>query len=259
MAIEFHGLNLFLLVFVRLCGMIFLNPLLSRRNVPNMVRMGLIFFLTILIAPTLETDLYEFVGDFDLALLMFKELAVGALLGYVFQIFYYMLFFVGDYMDTAFGMSMSKIFDPGTNVQMSLSGNFLSIMFILYIFATNSHLALIQLFSHSFKLFPPGGMLFSAELAKYGVALFQDVFLLAIRLALPFAVAEFALEMSMGILMKVIPQIHIFVINFQLKMGLGMLMLYLFAPYVSSFMDNYIVILFDTLQNSLVVSGGIIG
>lgn len=256
MVIEVGAVNLFLLVVVRLSGMLWRNPLLGRQNFPARARMGLIFFMTVLLVPGLDPAPVSSLGGFELGIVMVKELAIGALLGYVFQVFYYLLFFVGDYLDTAFGMSMAKVFDPGTQIQMSLSGNLLSITFILYFLLTDGHLVLLHLFAHSFKMLPLGGMLFSQDLAKEMVTLFSDAFLLVIRLLLPFAVTEFTLEVSMGILMKVIPQIHIFVINFQLKMMLGFLMLFMFLPYVNAFIDNYIATMLDTLQGALIMAGG---
>ena len=52
----------------------------------------------------------------------------------------------------------------------------------------------------------------------------------------------------MGVLMKLIPQIHIFVINIQFKMILGLLLLLAFAGPVASFTDNYMRIMFENLQ-----------
>ena len=52
----------------------------------------------------------------------------------------------------------------------------------------------------------------------------------------------------MGILMKLIPQIHIFVINIQFKMLLGLILLLAFAAPVSSFLDNYMRIMLENLQ-----------
>jgi flagellar biosynthetic protein FliR len=59
-------------------------------------------------------------------------------------------------MDTHFGMSMAKVFDPGTSIQMSVSGTFLNILFLLYIFCTDSHLLLIRIFADSFQVLPAG-------------------------------------------------------------------------------------------------------
>ena len=63
---------------------------------------------------------------------------------------------------------------------------------------------------------------------------------MVIRLTLPFAAAEFVLEVTMGVLMKLIPQIQVFVINIQAKILLGLLLMMLFAYPVGAFLDTYI-------------------
>lgn len=239
-----------LLVFARMGGLLGMNPLFNRRNVPAMMRAGLIFLLTALIAPGIAAESLglDAMNSFELAVSMLKELFVGFACGYVFQVFYYMLFFAGDLMDTHFGMSMAKVFDPGTNIQMSASGNLLNILFVLYILATDSHLLLIRIFTDSFQILPVGAVLISQEGARFFIDLFVSAFSLAMRLVFPFMAAEFVMELSMGILMKLIPQIHIFVINIQFKMLLGLILLLAFAAPVSSFLDNYMRIMLENLQ-----------
>lgn len=240
-----------LLTFARMGGMIGLNPLFNRRNLPAPVRAGLIFALTALLAPgvTVEAALAE--NSVALAAAMLGELFVGFVCGYIFQVFYYMLFFAGDLMDTHFGMSMAKVFDPGTNIQMSVSGNLLNILFVLYILVSDSHLLLIRIFADSLEILPPGTMQFSQASAEFFVDLFVAGFQMALQLVLPFMAAEFVLEMAMGILMKLIPQIHIFVINIQFKMLLGLVLLLGFAAPISSFLDNFMRIMLENLQHGI--------
>ena len=243
----------YILVFVRMAGMIGFNPILNRNNLPAQVRVGMIFTLTILLAPNLHPGNAAIFTSMDLVVAILKELMVGIACGFVFQIFYYLLFFIGDLMDTQFGMSMAKVFDPGTNIQTSISGNLLNMMFILYIFATDSHLLLIHLFATSYDVVSMGAVRLSPDIAQYLLHLFISAFSLAIRLAVPFIAAEFVLELSMGILMKLIPQIHVFVINIQFKILLAMLLLLLFAAPIASFIDNYIKLVFESMRDMLFV------
>lgn len=256
MTIQLQGVYVFVLVFARFAAMVLLNPLLARRNVPVMVRMGLVLALTLLVSANLTGDVFVPANGFDMIMALVRELIVGMALGYVFQLFYYLIFFVGDLLDVEFGMSMSKVFDPSTNVQMSLTGNYLLVFFILYFFSTDGLQQLIFLFASSFDAIAPGGAVLTEQLVGFGIELFQSMFTFAFRLVLPFMAAEFSLQIALGVLMKLIPQIHVFVINFQLKQGLGMLLLLLFAPAISGFMDRYIVLLFENLQRTVMLLAG---
>lgn len=254
--IGFQGLVLFLLVLARFAGMIGFNPLLSRNNVPAVVRAGLVFFLSLLVAPTLSAANLPDMGGFAFAFALVRELAVGLVYGYVFNLFYYFLAYAGDFVDTDIGLAMAKTFDPGTNIQSAFTSTLFTLLFSLYIFATGSHLALIKIFCESFQMIPPGAHTLNTGIFSFAIQLFISVFLLSLRLVAPFMVAEFILQASMGILMRFIPQITVFVINFQLRIILGLLMLYLFAPFIGQFIDNYITALFSSLIDATAVMGG---
>jgi len=247
----FKDLAAMLLVFVRMCGMIAINPLFRRSNIPSMLRMAFILCLSILIAPAVDSSLLSSFTDVDYVLAIFMELLCGVAVGFVFQLFYYMLLFAGDFLDYSLGLSMSKVFDPGSSIQMSVSGTILSLLFVLYLFATNAHLELIRVFAASYQIVPVGAMTFNTNIGMFFIELFSGLFMLAVKVGLPFLVAQVTLEAAMGVLMKIIPQIHVFVLNIQMKLLLGLFLLFLFAAPISAFLDNYLGILFDSMRNAL--------
>lgn len=233
------------LVFCRIGGMILFNPLLQRRNIPSQLKIALILGITLLLAPPLTVP--EAANGLALLPAMVAELMVGVAFGFVFQIFYYLLFAAGDIIDMGFGLSMAKAFDPGTSLQVSVSGNLFQLMFTMYFFATNSHLILIRVMASSYDLIGPGLAHVGANAAQFLTTLFTSAFSLALHLALPFMAASFFMEIAMGVLMKLIPQINVFSINFQIKILLGMGLLFLFAGPVSTFLEQYL----DTMLKSL--------
>ncbi len=236
------GIQVLILVFCRVGGIIFFNPLLSRRNVPSAARVGLVLFASLIIAPTLS-DTYAAVQGLDTFELLFAmtcELAIGFGCGILFQFYYYLLFMVGDMIDMGFGLSMAKTFDPTTSLQISLSGNLFQFLFIMYFFASGSHLVFLRLISASYDIVGIGAMTFGENVASFMLTAFISAFSLAMHLAVPFLAASFTLEMSMGLLMKLIPQISIFTIHFQFKMLFGFGLLFIFAGPVGEFMENYI-------------------
>lgn len=250
-------IEIYILVFARIAGAVIFNPIFSRSNIPSTVRTVIAFGVTILLTPMLSAPEGYADGSLDFLLCFGKEIFIGILLGYVFNIFYYMLMAAGDILDTTFGFAMARVFDPGSNVQAAFTSHMFNLLFILYFFVTNSHLQLIETAVGSYTLFPIGGgglSLLSA--AEFAVSLFGGAFGLAMKLAFPFIVVEFILEISMGILMKLIPQIHIFIIHVQFKILFAMIMLFLLANPISGFIDNYILIMFDSLNDALRAAAG---
>ena len=246
------NLDIYLLVFARIAGIILMNPIISKANIPSMVRVAIVLCTSVLIAPVIEVPVEFEAGTFDFLLNFCKEIVVGFLLSYVFNVFYYMLITAGDILDTNFGLAMAKVFNPATNIQSAFSSNLLSTFFILYFFATNSHITLMSVAVSSFDILPIGFEGFSLDSAAgFAIDLFGNIFSIALKLAIPFIATEFILEVSMGILMKLIPQIHIFVIQFQLKIMLAIVLLFILAAPIAVFIDNYTIILFDEVKNAL--------
>jgi flagellar biosynthetic protein FliR len=160
--------------------------------------------------------------------------------------------FAADIMDTQFGLSMAKMMNPQTNIQTATTGNLLNVVFMLYFFTTNSHLILINTAVGSYEAVPAG--LSAIDImgsCGFVIDLFTSVFLLALRLALPYVAAEFVLELSLGILMKLIPQIHVFVIQMQGKIILGLILLLALSIPMTNFIDNYITKMLDSMNQAL--------
>lgn len=150
------SLNLFLLVFARLGAMIFPSPVFGRKNVPMRIRAGLVLALTLLLVPVLNVGAVSALSGFDMVEGLVREILLGLIVGFVFQIFFFMIFVAGDMLDTVFGLAMGKVMDPGGGVQVSVLGQFLNVFFFLYFFATGSHRLMIKLFAYSFELIPAG-------------------------------------------------------------------------------------------------------
>jgi flagellar biosynthetic protein FliR len=251
----YSQLLIYIMVFCRMAGILLFNPLLARRNVPVQLTMSLCLGLSLLISPALPEPAPLAEGALSLVLAVGAELVVGLIWGLIFQTFYYMLFMAGDVIDMSLGLSMAKVLDRNANIQMSLSGNLFTLIFVLFLFTTNSHLALIRLAAASYEIIGLGGVVLGTSLSLFMIEMFLQSFSLAIRLALPFLAASFTVEVTMGILMKLVPQINVFSIHFQIKVILGLLLLFAFAVPVSGFVDNYITIIFQQMEQALGVMG----
>jgi len=247
MEIKIDGIGIYILVFARIVSMFAFNPIFSRRNIPSQVRGALSVILTMVIAPNVSFPDYVFSIDLKFFILILNQIFVGFCLGFIFNIFYYMMFFVGDFLDIQFGMSVAKIFDPAANIQKSLTGTYINIFFVLYFFMTDTHLTLIKLLAQSFSFIPFDGFLLNQNTTQFILNLMTAVFSFSLKLIFPFIVVEFVLEISMGILMKLIPQIHIFIINLQIKMVVAILLLLAFAHPMAEFIDRYIIVMVDNM------------
>lgn len=241
----------YVLVFFRMAGFLAFNPLLSQNNIPRQFKVALILGMTFFAAPAASVGYTPPTTDAGFLWAMLCELTLGLGVGFIFQCFYYMLFFVGDIADQGFGLSMAKAFDPETNIQSSLSGRLLQFLFVCYFFAANGHLVFIQIAVSSYDFIGIGAQTFFENAPSFLISLFIQVFALAVQLLAPFLVATITLEAAMGILMKLIPQINVFVVHFQFKIIFGFTLLLLYSKPISNFILNYQTIMFQQMQKLL--------
>ncbi|GHU56406.1 flagellar biosynthesis protein [Clostridia bacterium] len=250
-SINIQNFFIYILVFIRIIGILAFNPIINQKGFPAMARAGLAVTVTILLAPNVALPDEDFSGILYFVAL-FKELLIGFILAHVCTMFYYILMTMGEVLDMQMGLSMAKVMDPSTNLQMGINDKLLNFLFVGLFFVSNCHLLLFRLIFSSYDIVPIGvGSFNIASLAGFGIELFIDTFGIALKLAAPFVLAEFILEIGLGILMKLIPAIHIFVINLQMKIALGLILLFALATPMGDFIDKYLLKMFEAMQTSL--------
>ncbi len=241
-----------LLVFSRVLGIFAFNPLLSRRNIPQIVKVVCCILITMIVIMVRQSEPVEtgtVIGVY-LAMLL-KEGFVGAVLGFITDMFFYSVQMSGEIMDMQSGLGMAKVFDPGTNLQMSIMGSFVSFMMYLYFFVINAHLTYIELFVKSFDIIPLGFEGINPDLGISIVEYFSVVLTLVLKIAMPLIVSQTILQFCVGVLMKSVPQIQIMVINIQLKVGFGFLILFLVAVPLSDLIEKFMNTWLETLEGVL--------
>lgn len=241
-----------LLVFSRVLGIFAFNPILSRRNIPQMVKVItciLIAMIVIMVRQPEPVETGTVIGVY-LAMLL-KEGFVGVVIGFITDMFFYSVQMSGEIMDMQSGLGMAKVFDPGTNLQMSIMGSFVSFMMYLYFFVINAHLTYIELFVKSFDVIPLGFEGINPDLGITLVEYFSVVLTLVLKIAMPLIVSQTILQFCVGVMMKSVPQIQIMVINIQLKVGFGFLILFLVAVPLSDFIEKFMDIWLETIEGVL--------
>lgn len=241
-----------LLIFSRVLGIFAFNPILSRRNIPQIVKVVCCILITMIVIMVRQPEPVEtgtVIGVY-LAMLL-KEGFVGAVLGFITDMFFYSVQMSGEIMDMQSGLGMAKVFDPGTNLQMSIMGSFVSFMMYLYFFVINAHLTYIELFVKSFDIIPLGFEGINPDLGISIVEYFSVVLTLVLKIAMPLIVSQTILQFCVGVLMKSVPQIQIMVINIQLKVGFGFLILFLVAVPLSDLIEKFMNTWLETLEGVL--------
>ncbi len=250
----FRSFETDLLVFARVLCIFIFNPILSRRNVPTIAKIGISILITYIVILVTQPEPIDSGTQPGIYLMMIlRESLIGVIIGFITDLFFFMIQVAGEVMDMQSGLGMAKVFDPETHVQMSIMGSFLSFMLYLYFFVTNAHMSLIKLFVVSFDIIPLGQGGFNPDLGYNLTVFFSVLFAMVMKLAMPIIAAELIMEFCMGVLMKSVPQIQLMVINIQMKVAFGFIMLFLTAVPVSDFIDSYLDTWLETVEEYISV------
>lgn len=244
-------LTLFALIMMRMSGMILLNPIFGRRNIPMTAKSGLIIVLTLTIYSASAESAFEVAGTLAFGFLLMKEFIVGYVIGYAMELFFFAITFGGYVIDFQLGLTMATVYDPQSNSQVAVTGGVLQTWFMLVFFATDAHLVLMKILITSADIVPYGEIVITQGLASRMIEIFLQCVDLGVRLSLPILAAEFLVQVGIGIMNKVVPQISIFVINIQLKIivGLGLLVI-LFSP-IGEHLNRIMTEMMKTVQGIL--------
>ncbi len=242
-----YNFTLFSFVFMRMTGCIMFNPIFGRKTIPPIVKIALSFLLAIFTYNLIPQQAINISNLFVYSFLLIKELLVGFTVGFIMQLFMSVVLLGGEFMDFNMGISMSKIYDPQSNVSMAVSASIINAMFILIFFVTNSHLTMIKIFITLGQISPYGN--FSMPTATFIeiVSLFSLVLAYALKLALPILAIEFITEMGVGLLMKAVPQINIFAVNIQLKVFIGFVCIAVLVGPYAKFIEKLIELMFESM------------
>ena len=227
---------LFISIMMRITGFVSFNPIFGRKGVPNLVKAGFIFVLTLTVyfyspseALTVPLTALEF------CVKMLLELGVGYAVSFIIQCFFYILLQAGSQIDNQMGLNMSENYDPSMGTSVTMTSTFFNIMFMLLFFSANGHITLLRVLLSSGKIVPFGSVVITEQVATYALDTFVSCTILSLKLALPILAASLIGQLGMGILMKVIPQINVFAINLELKIILGLFLIMLLTTPIGEF------------------------
>lgn len=229
LSFSMYDLEYFLLILVRVSCFVFIAPFFSMNNTPARVRVALSIFVAALlyqaVTPT-EAIVYETVMDY--AILVMKEAIGGLLIGFGANICMSILNFAGHIADMETGLSMTTLMDPNTREQTSITGVLYQYAFTMMLIASGMYRYLLGALADSFVLIPVGGIVFRGDAMLDAIIQFlSDYVIIGFRIVLPIFCAALLLNAILGVLAKVSPQMNMFAVGIQLKVlvGLGVLFL----------------------------------
>ena len=218
--------ELFLLILVRITSFVYTAPFFSTSSVPQRAKLGLSVFLAYLIFLAFPDQSYVYESVIDFALLIVKESVVGLIIGFCAGLCMQCVHFAGHIIDVNMGLSMATMYDPATRMQVNLSGQLYYYAVLLLMLFSGLHSFLIQAIVDTYTVLPVGSAVINPGLYSSVIAFIVDYFIIGFRIALPVFITIMLLNCILGIMAKIAPQMNMFAVGMQLKITVGLAVMY---------------------------------
>jgi flagellar biosynthetic protein FliR len=217
-----------LLILVRIASFVFIAPFFSEKGVPARTKIGLSFFIALILYQVVPQPELEYAGVIGFALAVLKEGITGLLIGFAAYICNSIVVFAGNIIDMDIGLSMAQTFNPDMNLQMTATGNLYFYLIFAFMLASNMHHYILRAVCDSFYVIPIGGAVFEWDSLLVSMTTYMiDLFVIAFRIFLPIFAVIMIMNVVLGIMAKVAPQMNMFSIGIQLKVLVGYIVLFL--------------------------------
>jgi len=217
-----------LLITVRIASFVFVAPFFSQRGVPAQAKIGLSFFIAIILFSVVPPPEKVFTGVLGYGVAVLKEGITGLLIGFAAYICNSIVIFAGNIIDMDIGLSMAQQYNPDMSIQMTATGNLYFYMIFALLIATGMDRYLLRVACDSFYVIPIGGAVFEWDSLVLSMTTYMvDLFVIGFRIFLPVFAVIMIMNCILGVMAKVAPQMNMFSIGIQLKILVGFLVLFL--------------------------------
>jgi len=230
----------FALILTRLSAFFLVLPVFGWRTVPVRIKVAATVLLTIFfgyhthvsVQTSSESVLY-------ILLLMLNETTYGLALGLMIALIFSVIQCAGRIIERQMGLAMAEVMDPLSGDRSKPLGSLLEMIFVLLFLGANGPHLLIQVIAESYRSFPVGTIP-SVEVMTQGVMHAGTVMLSAsLKLAAPMLAAFLMLLVVLAIMARIVPEMNILFVSMPLRVGLGIIMVMMFMPYIEEFLSEF--------------------
>jgi flagellar biosynthesis protein FliR len=239
----------FMLTFARVGAMVMLLPGLGETNIPVRIKLSIALLLTLIILPLHRADYHIDMNSMAaLLVMMVYEILIGVVLGATARVTLAALQVAGAVIAQQMGLGFVTSVDPTQGQQGVLIGNFLTLLGVTMLFATDSHYLVIAALNDSYKIFSPGEVMPSGDVAELATRAFSAAFKIGMQLAAPFLVFGLVFNVGLGVLARLMPQMQVYFVGVPLSILSGFLIFGLvLAAMMGTYLNYFIGVMHDLI------------
>ena len=229
----------FMLVFARVGAMVMLLPGLGESNIPVRIKLAIALLLTLILLPLHRAAYHiDMQSLTPLLVMMLHEIIVGIVLGATARVTLSALQVGGAVIAQQMGLGFATSVDPTTQGQQGvIIGNFLTMLGVTLLFATDTHYLVIAALNDSYAIFSPGDLTPSGDIAALATRAFSAAFKIGMQLSAPFLVFGLVFNIGLGVLARLMPQMQVYFVGVPLSILAGFL---IFAFVLTAMMGTFL-------------------
>jgi len=207
----------FLLIFTRVVAVLWLLPLFSSRAVSVPFKAGLSLLIAYLLFDAMAIGQSLSSDPYLMLLFVFKEVFIGLAIGFSVRVLFVAVNVAGEIISIQSGFSFARFMDPTSMSQVTVIEQIKNLLAMLLFLATDAHHILIKAMVSSFKDVPIGTVTMQQSFFQYLITATGKVFVTGFKIGAPIIVTLLFVEIALGMLSRMIPQINIFIEGVPLK------------------------------------------
>ncbi len=241
-------LGLYFWPLLRVMALIMTAPILSEKSIPKRVKIGLGMLITFVIAPTLPPMNIPIFSP-QAVWLALQQVLIGVAIGFTMQLAFAAIRTAGELIGLQMGLSFATFFDPGSHLNMPVLARVIDMLAMLLFLTFNGHLWLISMLVDTFHTLPIGGNPVNSNAFLALTRAAGLIFINGLMLALPVITLLLTVNLSLGLLNRMAPQLSVFVIGFPITLTVGLILMGLLMPLIAPFCEHLFSEIFNLLSD----------
>jgi flagellar biosynthetic protein FliR len=237
LAIPYFDVAHILVVSVRVGAALMFAPIWGYPGIPRQMRMLLVFSTAVGIAGLTPVNEQAYLNP---GLVLPTEFLIGLLLSMSIRIVFAGLHLGGTLISYHLGYSAVQSIDPQTANKSTVISGFLTMFGYVILLTTDQHHSILRALATSYGPFPVGTVLTTDQWFEAVMTAATQVFVIGWKVALPVFIVTFLIEIAVGFMVRMQPQINSMILTAPLRLIIGLVALGASLTFLPGALDSMI-------------------
>ncbi len=227
----------FFYAFVRCASFISFSPVFSSPAIPSRAKIGLALLLSMYMVSlfpkvSLPTDEWQFLG------ILMGEMFIGFFMGTLLQFLFKAVEMAGQWISLQMGFGFGGLYDPEFDAQTDAVTMAYHWLVIVVFFSVKGHHQWLQALAKSWEWVPPGSLCHLQTGLGGWLLMSRSLFVVSLQMAAPLLFTLWITSMVLGFLGRMLTQFNVFMVDFPIKISVGLVGLGVTLPFISTVFER---------------------